>query len=78
MVTKVEYFSNGCAAQYINKYNFANLCMDEHDFGLSAELIFFGNCTRKSPCDVIGGNINRVTVVESLKRIKDDQILTHE
>ena len=26
-VKKVEYFSDGCAAQYKNRYNFANLCM---------------------------------------------------
>ena len=68
-ITKVEYFSDGCAAQYKNKYNFTNLCMHEHDFGLSAEWNFFATAHGKSPCDGIGGSVKRVTAVESLKRI---------
>ena len=76
MVTKVEYFSNGCAAQYKNNYNFANLCLHEHDFGLSTECNFFATTHGKSPSDGNGVNVKHVTAVESLKRIKYDQILT--
>ena len=32
---KVHYFSDGCAGQYKNRYNFTNLCYHEEDFGLS-------------------------------------------
>ena len=52
-VTKVEYFSDGCAAQYKNRYNFANLCMQE--FGLNAEWNFFATVYEKLPCDGIAG-----------------------
>lgn len=77
-VTKVEYFSDGCAAQYKNKNNFKNLCMHKHDFGLEAEWNFFATAHGKSPCDGIGGLVKRVTAVESLKRIQHNQILTPE
>ena len=49
-----------------------------HDFGLSAEWNFFATAHGKSPCDGIGGSVKRVTTVESLKRIKYDQIQTPE
>ena len=77
-VTKVEYFSDGCAAQYKNRYNFANLCMHMQDFGLNAEWNFFATAHGKSPCDGIGGIVKRATAVESLKRTRINQIITPE
>ena len=73
-VSKIEY-SDGCAAQYKNKYNFANLCMHKRDFGFDAKWIFFATAHGKSPCDGIGGNIKRITAIESIKRINNNQIL---
>ena len=31
ILNKVHYFSDGCVAQYKNKYNFYNLCQHEQD-----------------------------------------------
>ena len=75
-VSKVEYFSDGCAAQYKNKYNLVNLCMHKRDFGFDAEWNFFATAHGKSPCDGIGGTVKRSTAIESLKRINNNQILT--
>ena len=74
----MEYFSDGCAAQYKNRYNFANLCMHMQDFGLNAEWNFFATAHGKSPCDGIGGIVKRATAVESLKRTRINQIMTPE
>ena len=38
--SKVEYFSDGSAAQYKNKYNLVNLCTHKRDFGSDAEWKF--------------------------------------
>lgn len=40
-LTKVKYFSDGCAGQYKNCYNFINLCHHYNDFGIHAEWNFF-------------------------------------
>ena len=72
---KVEYFSDGCAAQYKNRYNFANLCMHMQEFGLNAEWNFFATAHEKLPCDGIGGIVKRATAVESLKRTRINQII---
>ena len=57
-VYKVEHFSDGCAAQYKNKYNLVNFCMHKRDFGFGAEWNFFATAHGKSPCDGIGGTVN--------------------
>ena len=36
-VNRIEYWSDGCAAQYKNTNNFLNLCLHKADFGLEAE-----------------------------------------
>ena len=74
-VSKVEYFSDGSAAQYKNKYNLVNLGMHKRDFGFDAEWNFFANAHGKSPCDGIGGTVKRCRAIESLKRINKAQIL---
>jgi hypothetical protein len=51
------YFSDGCAAQYKNRKNFANLCCHELDFGNSAEWHFFAISYGKGPCDGVGGTV---------------------
>ena len=77
-ISKIEYFSDGCAAQYKNKYNFINLCKHKDDFGLDAEWNFFATAHGKSPCDGIGGTVKRITAIESLKRTHNNQIITPE
>ena len=77
-ISKIEYFSDGCAAQYKNKYNFINLCKHKDDFGLDAKWNFFATAHGKSPCDGIGGTVKRITAIESLKRTHNNQIITPE
>ena len=70
------YFSDGCAGQYKNKKNFLNLCLHEHDFGMSAEWHFFATSHGKGPSDGIGGTIKREAARASLQRIDTGQILS--
>ena len=74
-VSKVEYFSDGSAAQYKDKYNLVNLCMHKRVFGFDAEWNFFATAHGKSPCDVIRGTVKRCTAIKSLKRTNKAQIL---
>ena len=76
---KVIYFSDGCASQYKNKYNFLNLCHHEKDFpGVKCEWHFFATAHGKGACDGIGGTVKRATRLESLRRPVTGQILTAE
>ena len=71
----IEYFSDGCAAQYKNRKNFMNLCMHEQDFGVKASWTFFATSHGKQPCDGIGGTVKRLVSKASLQRSLKDQIL---
>ena len=73
---KVHYFSDGCAAQYKNRFNFVNICRHLQDFGVECEWHFFGTSHGKNSCDGIGGTVKRATARESLTRTHHDQILT--
>ena len=73
---KVHYFSDGCAGQYKNRYNFSNICHHEEDFNISCEWNFFATSHGKSSCDGIGGTVKRAVARASLQRICRDQILT--
>ena len=50
-VTKVKYFSDGCAAHY------KNFCQHYNDFDLEAEWNFFATSHGKSAVDGVGGTI---------------------
>ena len=39
-ITRIEYFSDGCAGQYKNFKKFLNLCHHKNDFGLDANWSF--------------------------------------
>lgn len=73
---KVHYFSDGCAGQYKNRYNFINLCHHQEDFNLECEWNFFATSHGKSACDGIGGTLKRLTAKASLQRTTNRQILT--
>ena len=77
-VTKIHYFTDGCAGQYTNKNNLINLCHHEDDFGLAAEWNFFATSHGKSACDGIGGTVKRLVTRASLQRPYNDQILTSD
>lgn len=74
-ITKVHYFSDGCAGQYKNCHNFINLCFHQQDFGLFAEWNLFATSHGKTACDGIGGTAKRLTLKASLQRPVTDQIL---
>lgn len=74
-ITKLHYFTDGCAGQYKNRYNFSNICNHYDDFGLSCEWHFFATSHGKNACDGIGGTIKRLTAKASLQRLITDQIL---
>lgn len=75
-IEEVHYFSDGCAAQYKNKYNFLNLSHHENDFNLKAVWSFFATSHGKSECDGIGGTAKRLARKESLQRHLDNQIIS--
>ena len=73
---KIHYFSDGCAGQYKNKFNFINISSHTTDFGIACEWHFFATSHGKSACDGIGGTVKRATAKESLRRPYSGQILT--
>jgi len=75
-LAKIFYFSDGCAGQYKNFKNFANLCYHKEDHDLNAEWNFFATSHGKSACDGIGGTVKRLAARASLQRPLNNQILT--
>ena len=73
--TKIFYFSDGAAAQYKNRKNFANLAYHQKDFGVPAEW-HFCHVTWQRPCDGIDGTLKRLATRASLQRPVDLQIQT--
>jgi hypothetical protein len=65
--TKLFIFTDGCAGQYKNKTNFANLCHFSTDFGLLVEWHFHATAHGKSACDGIGGILKRLARRASLQ-----------
>lgn len=75
-ITEVHYFSEWYAAQYKNKYNFINLCLQEKDCQFKAQWSFFATCHGKTECDGIGGTVKRLARKESLQLPLKKQIIT--
>jgi hypothetical protein len=75
-ITKVEYFTDGCKAQYKNCKSFLNLCYHLEDFGINAEWSFHTTSHGKSECDGIGAGAKRMASKGSLQRPDSDQITT--
>ena len=67
-LSKVHYFSDGCAGQYKNCKNFLNLCLHNSEFGVKCEWNVFATSHGKSPCDGIGGTVKRLETRASLQR----------
>jgi hypothetical protein len=74
-ISKIHYFSDGCAAQYKNKYNFINLCYHRDDFNLDGEWNFFATSHGKNACDGLGGTVKRSLTKASLQRTVSEQII---
>ena len=74
-IEEIIYFSDGCAAQYKSRKNFANLVNHAEDFGVPAEWHFFATSHGKGPYDGIGGTIKREAAYYSLKQTTENYIL---
>ena len=70
------YWTDGCAGQYKNRYNFINLLYHMADFGIRAQWHFFATSHGKGACDGVCGCLKRLAAKASLQRPYDDQILT--
>ena len=58
-IETVVIFSDGCAAQFKNRYTMANLCFADEDFGVTVEWAFFASSHGKGSVDAIGGTVKR-------------------
>lgn len=74
--TKITFMSDGAAAHYKNKKNFASLCNFKSKYGLEAEWHFFATSHGKGPCDAIGGTLKRMAKRASLARDYGNTITT--
>lgn len=70
-VNKIIIFSDGCAAQFKNRYTLSNLCHMEHDCGVGAEWNFFATSHGKGAVDAVGGLIKRLVWTEIRSRRVD-------
>ena len=77
-ITKIHYFSDGCAGQYKNCKHFYNLCHHAEDISISCVWNFFATSHGKSPCDGIGGTVKRLVATASLQNPVSNQILSAE
>lgn len=58
-VKYVKIFSDGCAAQFKNKYTLSNLTFMHEDFGINGEWSFFASSHGKGAVDGVGGIVKR-------------------
>lgn len=73
---KIIYMSDGCTAQYKNRFNAHNLCLHQKDFGIPAEWHFFETSHGKGPSDGLSGTVKRLASKASLQLPYDKQIRT--
>lgn len=76
-VKQVYYQSDGCAGQYKNKKNVANLWFHEADFGMPAEWHYHATSHGKSACDGITGRVKRLVHQHSLQATKPEDLITN-
>lgn len=56
---KLKIFSDGCAAQFKNKFTLSNLLYMQEDFGISADWSFLATSHGKGAVDGVGGIVKR-------------------
>ena len=74
-ITKVKYYTDGCAYLYENCKKFINFCKHEENFGVCTKWFFLLPTIGKSACNEIRGRVKRSIALESLKRPVTNQIL---
>ena len=77
-ITRIHYFSDGCAGQYKNCKHFYNLCHHAQDFSVRYIWNFFATSHGKSPCDGIGGTVKRLVATASLQSPTTGHILSSQ
>lgn len=55
----IDFVSDGCAAQFKNRFTLSNLLFSNEDFGVSGNWHFFPTSHGKSPADGVGGAFKR-------------------
>ena len=65
-VDKIRIWSDGCVAQYKNKFNFFQLTQTSEKFGIQCDWNFFESCHGKGPCDGVGGTVKRAAARAAL------------
>ena len=58
-IEKIKIFSDGCAAQFKNRYTLRNISYFKYDFQVEAEWSFFASSHGKGAVDAIGGTVKR-------------------
>lgn len=58
-INTAHVFSDGCAAQFKNRFNLFNLCFAKEDFGVNMKWSFFASGHGKGAVDGIGATIKR-------------------
>lgn len=59
MIEHVIIVSDGCAAQFKNRYTLTNLCFMKEDFEVSGEWYFSASSHGKGSVDALGGTVKR-------------------
>ena len=77
-IKKLIHFYDGCGEQYKNYKNFMDLCSHKHDFGISAEWVFFATSFCKSSWDENGGVFKQHEAKRSLHKSLNNQILDYK
>ena len=65
-IKKLIYFPDGCGGQYKNYKDLMDLCFHEHDFGISAEWVFFATSFSAQAVT----NLPVMALVEQLNNMK--------
>lgn len=75
-VNKITYCSDGCKSEYKNCKNLFNLSQHFSNFGIHAEWLFTATAHGKGPSDGVGATFKRLAIVESLRRLEFNQLLS--
>lgn len=66
-IKRVEYFTDGCSAQYKNFKSIMNLCHHKTDFQMDACWSFHATSHRKTVCDGIDGTVKITLTKKNLQ-----------
>jgi len=73
--TCIEYFTDGCGAQYKNKKTFMRDCQQMKKHGISVKRNFHATSHGKCLCDAASASVKRKVANASLQRPLDNQII---